>query len=139
MNIEELNNICKGTLIDLLNIEFTGYSETTVEAIMVITPDLYQPMGLVHGGALISLAETVGSAGSMLQVDPAQFSVFGSVVNSQHLSPAKEGTLFAKGTLVVRSDFKHVWDVEIKDENDKLISISRVTNSVKPRKEETSR
>ena len=139
MSIEELNDICKGTLISLLNIEFTGYSETTVEATMAITSDLYQPMGFVHGGALISLAETVGSAGSMLQVDPAQFSVFASGVNSQHLSPAKEGTLFAKGTLVVKSDFKHIWDVEIKDEKDKLISISRVTNSVKPRKEETFR
>ncbi len=134
MSLEELNNICKGTFITLLNIEFTGYSESTVEATMAITPDLYQPMGVVHGGALISLAETVGSAGSLLQVDPAQFNVFGSVVNSQHLSPAKEGTLFAKGTLVVKSDFKHVWDVEIKDEKGKLISISRVTNSVKPRK-----
>ncbi len=131
MSLEELNNICKGTFITLLNIEFTGYSESTVEATMAITPDLYQPMGVVHGGALISLAETVGSAGSLLQVDPAQFNVFGSVVNSQHLSPAKEGTLFAKGTLVVKSDFKHVWDVEIKDEKGKLISISRVTNSVK--------
>lgn len=134
MSIEELNRICKGTFINLLNIEFTGYTSTTVDAVMKITPDLYQPMGVVHGGAFLSLAETVGSAGSFLLVDMARFDVFGSGVNSQHLSPASEGTLFAKGTLVVKSDFKHVWDVEIKDEKDKLISISRVTNSVKPKK-----
>lgn len=133
MNIEELNRICRGTLIDLLNIEFTGYSESSVQAIMKITPKLYQPMGVVHGGALISLAETVGSAGSFLQVDPEKFTVLGSIVNSQHLSPAIKGTLHANATLVVRSDSKHIWDVEIRDDAGKLISISRVTNSVKPR------
>ncbi|MEN8227505.1 MAG: PaaI family thioesterase [Bacteroidota bacterium] len=139
MSIEELNKICKGTFIDLLKIEFTGYSATTVEATMTITPDLYQPMGVVHGGALISLAETVGSAGSLLLVDPEQYDVFGSVVNSQHITPASKGSLYAIASLVVKAEFKHVWDVEIKDEKGKLISISRVTNSVKPRKQEAAR
>lgn len=133
MTIEEINRICKGTFMDLLNIEFTGYSDTHVEAVMKITPDLYQPTGVVHGGALISLAESVGSAGSFLLVDPERYQVYGSVVNSQHLSPAREGRLFAVATIVVKSEFKHVWDVEIKDESQKLISISRVTNSVKPK------
>jgi len=133
MDLKELSKICKGTFIDLLNIEFTGYTDTTVEAVMKITPELYQSMGVVHGGALISLAETVGSAGSFLLVDPEQFNVFGSAVNSQHIAPVSEGLLFALATLVVKNDFKHVWDVEIKDEEGKLISISRVTTSVKPR------
>lgn len=133
MDLKELNRICKGTFIDLLNIEFTGYTDTTVEAVMKINPELYQPMGVVHGGALISLAETVGSAGSFLLVDPEQFNVFGSAVNSQHIAPVSEGLLFALANLVVKNDFKHIWDVKIKDEEGKLISISRVTNSVKPR------
>ena len=133
MSIEELNKICRGTLIDLLNIQFTGYSETMVEACMKITPQLYQPMGVVHGGALISLAETVGSAGSFLVVDPEKYNILGATVNSQHLAPAVKGTLFATGRLIVRGDFKHIWDVEIKDDTGKLISISRVTNSVKPK------
>ncbi|MCK4746394.1 MAG: hotdog fold thioesterase [Bacteroidales bacterium] len=134
MDIKELNRVCKGTFIELLNIEFTGTTETTVEASMQITPDLFQPLGVVHGGALISLAETVGSAGSFLLVDPEAFNVFGSVVNSQHLAPAREGRLHAVATIVVKGDFKHVRDVEIKDDAGKLISISRVTTSVKPRK-----
>ena len=139
IDIEELNKLCKGTLIDLLNIQFTGYSDTTVDAIMKITPDLYQPMGVVHGGALISLAETVGSAGSFLLVNPSQYDVYGSAVNSQHIHPAREGILFAKATLIVKGDFKHVWDVKIMDEEDKLISISRVTTSIKPKKQEATR
>ncbi len=139
MNVEELNRVCKGTLIDLLNIQFTGYTDNTVEAVMPITPELYQPMGVVHGGALIALAETVGSAGSFLQVDPEQYHVLGSVVNSQHLAPARQGTLHALARQVVKIEFKHVWDVEIRDDEGKLISISRVTNSVKPRNQEADR
>ncbi|MDX2432452.1 MAG: PaaI family thioesterase [Bacteroides sp.] len=135
MTIQEINKICKGTFIEYLNIEFTACSESHIEAVMKIGPNHYQPAGFVHGGALISLAETVGSAGSFLLVDPAKFNVFGSVVNSQHLNPAKQGSLHAKAVIVVKADFKHVWDVEIMDDEGKLISISRVTNSVKPKPE----
>ena len=119
--------------MELLGIEFTKASETSLEAIMPITPALYQPMEVVHGGALISLAESVGSAASFLLVDPEHFNVLGSSVNRQHISPARKGTLVAKATLLMKADFKHIWDVEIRDEAGKLISISRVTNSIKPR------
>jgi len=136
VTIEELNNLCRDTLIDLLGIRFTGYTDSTVNALMEITPGHHQPLGVVHGGALMTLAETVGSAGSFLLVDPEEFSVLGASVNSQHLSPARNGILYATGRLIVRNDFKHIWDVEIRDEHDKLISISRVTNSIKPRKPE---
>ena len=133
MTIDQINKLCRGTFIEHLNIEFTAYSESHVEAVMKITSRHYQPEGFVHGGALISLAESVGSAGSFLLVDPEKFQVFGSVVNSQHLNPARRGMLHAHARLVVKADFKHVWDVEIKDDAQKLISISRVTNSVKPK------
>ena len=139
MDVKELNRLCKDTLIELLDIEFTSFSGSSVEARMKITSKLYQPMGLVHGGAFLALAETVGSAGSFLLVDPAHFDVLGSTVNGQHLAPAREGFLHARAKLVHKSDFKHVWDVEISDDAQKLISISRVTNSVKPKNSEASR
>lgn len=134
MTIDEINAASKNTFMDFLGIEFTDASETSLEARMPITPKLYQPMEVVHGGALISLAESVGSAASFLLVDPEHFNVLGSVVNSQHIAPARKGTLYAKASLLVKADFKHIWDVEIKDDSGKLISISRVTNSIKPRK-----
>jgi len=134
MTLDELNKLCKGTMIDLLNIEFTGFSDSTVEAEMKITPDLYQPMGVVHGGALISLAETVGSAGSFLLVDPEKFNSYGSAVNSQHLFPARTGTLHAVARIIYNNDRTHIWDVEIKDDGGNLVSISRVTNSIRPQK-----
>ncbi len=134
MTIDEINAASKNTFMDFLGIEFTDASESSLEARMPITPKLYQPMEVVHGGALISLAESVGSAASFLLVDPEHFNVLGSVVNSQHIAPARKGTLYAKASLLVKADFKHIWDVEIKDDSGKLISISRVTNSIKPRK-----
>ena len=139
MNTKELNRICKGTLIDLLDIEFTDFSDSTVEATMKINPKHHQPLGIVHGGALLALAETVGSAGSFLLVDPDLFHVLGSAVNGQHLASAREGTLHARASLSVNTDFNHIWDVEIKDDDGKLISISRVTNSVKPKNPEATR
>lgn len=137
MTIEEINRLCRGTLMELLGIRFTGYSDTHVTATMEVSPRLFQPAGTVHGGALISLAESVGSAGSFLLADPEHFQVFGSVVNSQHLSPAREGVLHGTARLVFRGDFKHIWDVEITDDSGKLISVSRVTNSVKPKPTDT--
>jgi len=139
MTIDEINRACKDTFMELLGIEFTAATENSLEARMPITPKLYQPMEVVHGGALISLAESVGSAASFLLVDPEQFNVMGSAVNSQHIAPARKGSLFAKASLLVKADFKHIWDVEIKDDSGKLISISRVTNSIKPRNPEAVR
>jgi uncharacterized protein (TIGR00369 family) len=139
MTVEEINKACKDTFMEWLGIEFTRATDNSLEARMPITARLYQPMGVVHGGALISLAESVGSAASFLLVDPEQFLVLGSVVNSQHISPAREGILHARASLKVKADFKHIWDVEIRDDSDKLISISRVTNSIKPRKPEAQR
>lgn len=133
MILEEINKSLAGTFMDLLNIRFTGWTGDRVEADMPIVPSLYQPTGVVHGGALISLAETVGGAGSFLSVNPENFDIYGSVINSQHLSPAREGTLHAVAILVYKGDFKHIWDVEIKDDEGKLISVSRVTNSVRPK------
>ena len=135
MKIDALNRACKDTFMDLLGIVFTAHTDTTLDAEMLITSSLYQPMGVVHGGALISLAESVGSAASYLLVDPDHFNVLGSSVNSQHIAPVRQGTLKARATLQVKADFKHVWDVTIKDDSGKLISISRVTNSVKPKKQ----
>jgi 1,4-dihydroxy-2-naphthoyl-CoA hydrolase len=133
MNPEELNRLCKGSFIDLLNIEFTELTGSSIQAVMKITPDLYQPAGIVHGGALISLAETVGSAGSFTMIDPEKEEVLGMTVNSQHLSPARTGYLHAVGRITVQKETRHIWDVEIRDDEGELVSISRVSNRIRPR------
>lgn len=131
MNLEELNRLCKGSFIDFLHIEYTEFTGDSIKAVMQITPQLYQPDGFVHGGAMISLAESVGSAGSFMMVDPDNSRVLGLSVNSQHLFPARSGKLHATGRLIAQRGSMHIWDVEIRDDSGELVSISRVTNRIK--------
>jgi 1,4-dihydroxy-2-naphthoyl-CoA hydrolase len=134
MTIEEINEFCKNTLVEHLDIEFVEVTPTTVVARMPVHAPTHQPMGYLHGGASLALAETVGSAGSLFLIDPNKFNVFGMQVSANHISSIREGFVIAKATLLHKGRTSHVWDVEIKDEDDKLISVARVTNAIVERK-----
>jgi uncharacterized protein (TIGR00369 family) len=82
----------------------------------------------LHGGAVLALAETVGSAGSVLLVDGSPYDVMGSSVSANHVKSKKQGVVFATGRIRHQGKRTHVWDVEVKDEIDELISICRITN-----------
>jgi 1,4-dihydroxy-2-naphthoyl-CoA hydrolase len=123
--INKLNNICKGTFISFLGIEFLDYGNDFVEARMPVDNKL-QPMGLLHGGASLALAETIASGGSYLLVDPEKYDVLGLQVSGNHLSTVSEGTLFARADIIHRGKTTHVWDVKIKSDSGKLISVTRV-------------
>lgn len=124
--IEKLNDLCKGTFISFLGIEFLDYGDDFVEARMPVDNKL-QPMGLLHGGASLALAETIASGGSFLLVDPEKYDVLGLQVSGNHISSVSEGMLFARAEIIHRGKKTHVWDVKIKGENGKLISVTRVT------------
>lgn len=123
-------------MISHLGIEFTGYTETTVEARMPVHAPTHQPMGYLHGGASLALAETVGSAGSLFLVDPTKFNVFGMQVTGNHISSIREGWVIARATIIHQGRTSHVWDVEIRDTDGKLISVARVTNAIVEKKTE---
>jgi 1,4-dihydroxy-2-naphthoyl-CoA hydrolase len=131
MTIDELNKFCKNSFIEQIGIQFTEFSGKQIQAFIELTPLHLQPMGFVHGGVYISLAETIAGAGSSLIVESEGKIAMGATVNSQHLASAKEGKILATGKLIHKSDTKHIWDIEITDDSGKLISISRVTNSIK--------
>jgi len=131
MNIEELNRICRETFIDHVGIWFESFDGERMTATLMVTPKHLQPAGVVHGGVYISMAETLAGAGSMLLVMNEGFLAFGVTVNSQHIASVTGGKITADATLIHKGSFKHIWDVKITDENGKLISISRVTNSIK--------
>lgn len=124
--IDRINKLCKGTFISLLGIEFLNYGDDFVEARMPVDNKL-QPMGLLHGGASLALAETIASGGSYLLVDPEKYDVLGLQVSGNHLSTVNNGTLHARGEIIHRGKKTHVWDVKIMDDNGKLISVTRVT------------
>lgn len=135
MNIKEINQFCNNTLISTLGIEFLECTENKVVASMPVNPKTHQPLGYLHGGASLALAETVGTAGSLFNLDTEKYLAFGMNVTGSHVSSLREGMVTATATLVHRGRTSHVWDVKIIDQNGKLISVARVTNAVVEKKE----
>ena len=131
MTIEELNNICKGSFIDHIGIRFTAFDGEKITGQIEIADHHLQPGGIVHGGVYISIAETIAGAGSTLLVNSEGKTALGSTINSQHIAPLKGGVITATAELLHKGIFKHIWDVKITDQAGKLISISRVSNSIK--------
>lgn len=127
--IERLNHLCKGSFISFLGIEFLNYGSDFIEASMPID-DKLQPMGLLHGGASLALAETIASAGSYLIVDPDKYDVFGLQVSGNHIATLNQGILLARAEVVHKGRSTHVWDVKIKSGEGKLICVTRVTMMV---------
>lgn len=131
--IEKLNNICKGTFISFLGIEFLECGKDFIEARMPIDNKL-QPMGLLHGGASLALAETIASGGSYMLVDPEKYDVLGLQVSGNHISSVNKGLLLARAEIIHKGKTTHVWDVKIKSDSGKLISVTRVTMMVVKKK-----
>ena len=130
MTIEEINNFCENSLIRHLNIEFLEYTDSFVKARMPVNHTTLQPMGVLHGGASLALAETVASGGSVFQTDPDKFDVFGLQVSASHISTVSQGYVFAEANCIHKGKKTHVWDVRITDEENKLVSAVRVTNII---------
>ena len=127
MTIEELNKTCKDTMIGHLDIEFLEYGPDFVVAKMPVDNKKIQPMGILHGGASLALAETVASVGSYLMVDPMKYTVRGLQVSGNHVSPVSGGTVFARAEIIHKGQMTHVWDVTIVSDEQKPVSLVRVT------------
>jgi 1,4-dihydroxy-2-naphthoyl-CoA hydrolase len=127
MTVEELNQFCKETLIGHLDIEFLDFGTGFVLAKMPVDNKKIQPMGILHGGASLALAETVASAGSFLLVDKEKYTVMGLQVSGNHVSPVTGGTVFARAEIVHKGTMTHIWDVKIITEEQKAVAMVRVT------------
>ncbi|MBN2523739.1 MAG: PaaI family thioesterase [Bacteroidales bacterium] len=130
MTIEEINRICKDTFIGYLDIEFLEYGDNYVTARMPVDENKLQPMGLLHGGASLALAETVASAGSVFLVDENKYNVLGLQVTGNHISTLSSGEVIARAEIVHKGNSTHIWDVKISSHEGKLISVARVTNII---------
>ncbi len=135
MTIKEINEFCRKSMIGLLEIEFIEFNEEKVVATMPVNEKTLQPLGYLCGGASLALAETIGSAGSLFLIDYNKFNVFGMQVSANHISSVREGTVIGTGRLIHKGKTTHVWDVEIRSEDGKLISASRVTNAIVEKKQ----
>ncbi|HOK52355.1 MAG TPA: PaaI family thioesterase [Bacteroidales bacterium] len=127
---DELNKLCEGTLISHLAIQFTEVTDNKIVATMPVDKRTMQPMGLLHGGAILALMETVGSAGSYLHIDEKNYMAVGIEVNANHVSNTKTKSVYAVGRLLHKGKRTHVWSVEVYDSDHKPLSFGRVTNMI---------
>jgi len=128
------NEICKGTLMETLDISFTDVGENFLVAKMPVTPKVYQPDGVLHGGASVALAESVGSAASYIFLDGKAFYVRGIEVAANHVKSIKEGFVYAKATIIHKGRTTQLWEIKITNEANELISNCKLTTIALPRK-----
>lgn len=121
----------QGGLGQTLGIEFRELTPERVVATMPVTPRHHQPLGYLHGGASVALAETVASVGAFLNCPPDMIA-FGQEINANHLRPVRDGLLTAISTPLHIGRTTQVWEVKIFDAGDKLVCVSRCTVAVVP-------
>ena len=128
------NKMCQNTLMQTLKIEFIDAGEDFLVATMPVNPTVHQPMGLLHGGASVALAESVGSAASMLFVNPELSEIRGIEISANHLKAKREGIVTGTARIVHKGRSIHLWEIKITDEENKLISLCKLTNMVLPKR-----
>jgi 1,4-dihydroxy-2-naphthoyl-CoA hydrolase len=124
----------KNTLLEALGIEIVEVSAGKVVATMPVDERTRQPLGVLHGGASVALAETVASIGAYELVDKEKEIVVGLEINANHIRSVREGNVTATGTVLHRGRTTMVWDIKIVDEEDRLVSVSRCTIAILPKK-----
>lgn len=130
VTVQELNQLCRNTLCEQLGIEFTDIGNDYLIASMPVDHRTKQPAGLLHGGASVALAETLGSVASTLCVRSETESAVGVEVNANHLKAVRTGTVFGKVTPVRLGRTLHVWHIEIRTESGDLSCTGRLTTMV---------
>jgi 1,4-dihydroxy-2-naphthoyl-CoA hydrolase len=128
--VEELNANRAGTLIENLGILFTEIGADFVRGTMPVDTRTVQPYGLLHGGASVALAETLGSMGASMCVDAAEFQVVGQEINANHVRAARGGLVTGTARAVHLGGRTHVWTIDTVNEAQKLVCISRITMAV---------
>lgn len=129
-DLSTLNALSDNTLVDHLGIEIVEIGDDYLKATMPVDYRTHQPMGLLHGGASVALAETLGSIGAYLCIDSSQHSCVGLEINANHLRPVRKGLVTAVATPIRLGKMTQVWEIRVYDDRDHLVCISRLTMAV---------
>ena len=136
LSLDSLQSLQGESLITHLGIEFTEVGEGFLVARMPVDGRTRQPFGILHGGASVVLAETLGSVASFLLLDnPQRQRAVGLEVNANHIRPVQAGYVYGRVTPIHTGRTTHIWDIRITDERDRLVCISRLTVAVVEMKE----
>ena len=120
-------------IVEHIGIEFVEVGSDFLKLRMPVDCRTHQIHGILHGGATCVLTETAGSVASLMSIDPATHYAVGSVIHTNHLRPVKEGYVTATARPVHVGRTKHVWDIEVHDDNGKLVARSELTCAVTPK------
>ena len=131
--LEMCNKFTKNTLMETLHIEYIDVGDDFLTAKMQVNSKVHQPMGLLHGGASVALAESVGSAASMIFVDIEKFEVRGIEISANHVKSKRDGDVYATAKIIHKGSKLHLWEIRITDENNQLISLCKLTNMILPK------
>ncbi len=129
-DLAALNQTGQDTAVSHLGIRFSAIGDDWLEAVMPVDARTKQPAGILHGGATALLAETLGSVSSALIIDWPKQQAVGIELNISHLRSASQGVVVGRATPIRIGRRTHVWDIRIRDEQDKLIAVARLTMAI---------
>ncbi|WP_339654799.1 hotdog fold thioesterase [Flavobacterium frigidarium] len=124
------NKFSKNTLMETLQIEYIDAGDDFLVAKMPVNAAVHQPMGLLHGGASVALAESVGSAASHFFIDAATQEIRGIEISANHLKSIRTGMVYGTAKIIHKGRSLHLWEIKITDEEGNLISLCKLTNMV---------
>ncbi len=131
LSLADLLPLGKGTMGEHLGIEWVELGDDFIKARMPVDHRTKQPYGLLHGGASVALAETLGSVGAALSVDPSRYIAVGMEINANHIRSVRDGYVTGTTRPVHRGGTTQVWEIRIEDERGKLVCISRLTVAIR--------
>lgn len=132
--LSRLAQSCKNTLMETLDIKFIDVGPEYLVASMPVSPKVHQPDGVLHGGASVALAESVGSAASFMFLGGQQTSIRGIEISANHLKSKQEGMVYAIATFIHKGRTTQLWNIDIVDEDEKLISKVKLTTIALPKR-----
>jgi len=133
--LKRINSANKNTLMETLEMSFIDIGENFLTAKMPVNSRVFQPDGVLHGGATVALAESVGSAASYLSVDREKQMVRGIVISANHLKSVTEGFIYAKATPVHKGRTTQLWEIKITDDKNNLISHCKLSTMILNKKQ----
>ena len=132
--LKKLNSITKNTLMETLDIEYVDIGEDYFVATMPVTAKVHQPDGVLHGGATVALAESLGSVAAYFSIDSTKQEIRGLEITANHLQSVREGIVKATARPIHKGRTTQLWEIKIVDEQERLISICKLTTIVLSKK-----
>ena len=131
-DLARINGWAANTMLETLGIRYTGIGEDWLRGTMPVDARTRQPYGLLHGGASVALAETLGSTAAMLTLDPEKELAVGLDINANHIRGVRSGTVTGTAKALHIGRTTQVWEIRIENEEGALVCISRITMAVIP-------